>query len=161
MKVELIYFSKKEYRIMKHEMAVRLQKKVRLALNNFIADKGTNTINLSEAMEVFAKGHFDNMTDGSMISDDCLLSSIGYGNAVECISPYLQLDLGFSQETIDKMTLSSLEGMFRMELFAIRNTDRIEQIVFSMSNQKMELFAKNMKDPAMIEQAEKLIAITA
>ena len=136
----------------------QLQKAVRTELENFIEAKGENSINLMDAIKVFAKGFFNTMTENSMVSDGVLVSSIGFSHALTCLPEYLKKDIGFSEELIESQ---GIDWMLKQDLFSIRNKGRFEQLMFSNSNHDYDLYKKNLKNPEMIEHINKIIEFCA
>jgi hypothetical protein len=133
----------------------RLQKAVRTELRAHMKITGKNTINMMDAVKVFAKGYFNDFTEGSLVSDSVLLSSIGYSHGLRCLPEFLKLDLGFTQEFLDG--LLGIEHDFKREIFAIRNKDQFNQMMFSFSDQNIDLYEKNLKNTEMVDYISEVI----
>lgn len=108
--------------------------------------KGLDLFHFHDALDCFAKGYFKYMTRNSIVSDNCLLSSIGFSRAFECLPDYLT-HWGF-----DCSKVRDLRSEFSDHVFGIRNPKLWQMCAFIFSNKDMSEYEKNLNDKAFVKK---------
>jgi len=136
-----------------------LQKHVNAAFESFVDnnkdENGQVVFRWFEAIQVFAEGYVNSMCDGALVSDDCLLSSIGFSRAFDALPDFLK-HYGFNSnpETLN------LEHEFKKEVFRIRNPQIWKTHAFIGARYDITVFENRVKnDPDFVAQAKKMEAI--
>jgi hypothetical protein len=117
-------------------------------LAKFVEKNPNQGINIPNAMEVFADAYIEDMTEGCLISDSCLLSSIGYSRWENQIEAFLTKRIGFSKEQVELLYPVS---DFRRAIFKFRNKEDWKTLAFSRCNYDFDRYEKALKNPEFVK----------